>query len=71
MIIQQEIFHIIKIIIKLLEQAYKGKQIKRFLKKLNFTIKLEENNGPIIFLITEKQQKAILNFSLDSLIVRE
>ena len=37
----------------------------------NFIEKLEEDDGARIFFIAEKQQKAILNFSLDSLIVKE
>ena len=38
-------------------------------KKINFTVKLEEDDGVTMFFIAEKQQKTILNFSLDSLIV--
>ena len=41
------------------------------LQQINFTGKLEENDGSIMFFITDKQQKTILNFSLDSLIVTE
>ena len=37
----------------------------------NFTIKLEEHDGVAMFFITEKQQKTILNFSLDSLNLTE
>ena len=37
----------------------------------NFIEKLEEDDGARMFFIAEKQQKAILNFSLDSLIVKE
>ena len=40
-------------------------------KNINFTGKLEENNDATMFFIAEKQQKTILNFSLDSLIVTE
>ena len=36
-------------------------------QQINFTGKLEEGNGPKTFFIAEKQQKIILNFSLDSL----
>ena len=36
-------------------------------QQINFTGKLEEGNGPKMFFIAEKQQKIILNFSLDSL----
>ena len=41
------------------------------LQQINFTGKLEENDGSIMFFITDKQQKTILNFSIDSLIVTE
>ena len=37
-------------------------------QQINFTGKLEDN-GTTIFFLAEKQQKTILNFSLDSLIV--
>ena len=37
----------------------------------NFIEKLEEDDGARMFFIAEKQQKTILNFSLDSLIVKE
>ena len=40
-------------------------------EQINFTGKLEEDNGAIKFFIAEKQQKIILNFSLDSLIIIE
>ena len=33
--------------------------------------KLEEDDGALMFFIAEKQQKTILNFSLDSLILKE
>ena len=39
--------------------------------QINFTGKLDEDNGTTMFFISEKQQKTILNFSLDSLIVTE
>ena len=39
--------------------------------QINFTGKLEEDDGAAMFFIAEKQQKAVLNVSLDSLIVRE
>ena len=38
-------------------------------QQINFTGKLGEVDGATMFFIAEKQQKAILNFSLDSLIV--
>ena len=40
-------------------------------QQINFTGRLEEDDGATMFFIAEKQQKAILNFSLDSLIVTE
>ena len=40
-------------------------------QQINFTGKLEEDDGATIFFITEKQQNPILNFSLDSLIATE
>ena len=36
-----------------------------------FTGKLEEDDGATMFFIAEKQQKTILNFFLDSLIITE
>ena len=42
-----------------------------FPQQINFTGKLEESDGATEFFIAEKQQKTILNFSLDSLIVTE
>ena len=41
------------------------------LQKISFTGKLEEDNGATMFFIAEKQQKTILNSTLDSLIVTE
>ena len=40
-------------------------------QQINFTGKSEEDHGAIMFFIAEKQQKIILNFSLDSLIPTE
>ena len=40
-------------------------------QQINFLGKLEEDDGATIFFVSEKQQKAILNFSLDSLLVIE
>ena len=40
-------------------------------QQINFTGKLEKDDGVTMIFIAEKQQKAILNFSLDSLIVTE
>ena len=36
-------------------------------QQINFVGKLEEDDGARMFFITEKQQKTIANFSLDSL----
>ena len=38
---------------------------------MNFTGKFDEDDGAAMFFIAEKQQKTVLNFSLDSLIVTE
>ena len=38
-------------------------------QQINFTGKLEEDDGTAVFFIALNQQKTILNFSLDSLIV--
>ena len=40
-------------------------------QQINLTGKLEEDDGVTMIFITEKQQKTIPNFSLDSLIVTE
>ena len=40
-------------------------------QKINFVGKLEKDDGEAMFFIAEKQQKAILHFFLDSLIVTE
>ena len=40
-------------------------------QQINFTEKFEEDDGAIMLFIAEKQQKAILNFSLNSLMVSE
>ena len=44
---------------------------QKYYKQINFAGNLKEDHGATIFFIAEKQQKAILNFSLDSLIVTE
>ena len=41
------------------------------LQQINFVGKLEEDDGATMLFIAEKQQKTILNFSLDLLIVTE
>ena len=40
-------------------------------QEINFVGKLEEDNGATMFFIAEKQEKSILSFFLDSLIVAE
>ena len=40
-------------------------------QQMNFVAKLEKDDGATMFFIAEKQQKTILNFFLDSLIVTE
>ena len=40
-------------------------------QKINFVGKVEEDDGATTFFISKKQQKAILNFYLDSSIVKE
>ena len=40
-------------------------------QQINFTRKLEEDDGETMFFIAEKQRKTVPNFSLDSLIVKE
>ena len=47
------------------------KQILVFLNKKNFKGKLKKDDGPTMFSIAEKQQKTILNFSLEKLTVTE
>ena len=41
------------------------------LQQINFTGNSKEGDDVTIFFVSEKQQKSILNFSLDSLIVPE
>ena len=40
-------------------------------QQINFVGKLEEGHGATMFFIAEKQQETVLNFSLDSLIVKK
>ena len=40
-------------------------------QQINFKGKLDEDDGVTMFFFAEKQQKTILNFSLDSFIVTE
>ena len=72
--IQQEIYWIIciiKIIINSLVKIYQDKKNSSICQQISYTGKLKEDDGATMFFIAEKQQKRILNFSLDSLIVTE
>ena len=40
-------------------------------QKINFVRKLEKDDGATMTFVSQKKQKTILNFSLDSLIVTE
>ena len=40
-------------------------------QQINFVGKLEEDDGATMFFIAEKQQKTVLNFSIDLLTVAE
>ena len=73
MITQQEIYQIICII-----KNYKviGIDLSRqtntsIPQQINFVGKVEEDHGATMFFVSEKQQKTIPNFSLDSLVVTE
>ena len=48
-----------------------GQTNKNIPQQVNFTVKLEDDGDATMFFIAEKQQKTILDFSLDSLIVTE
>ena len=41
------------------------------LQQINFTAKLEGDDSATMIFVSEKQQKTILNFSLDSIIATE
>ena len=41
------------------------------LSRINFTGKLEKDDGATMFFVSGKQQDTILNFSLDSLVATE
>ena len=51
-------------------QNYQDKQL-RIPQQINFTQKLEEDDGATMFFIAEKEQKTVLYLSLNSLIVTE
>ena len=48
-----------------------GQTNKNIPQQVNFTVKLEDDGDATMFFIAEKQQKTILDFSLDSIIVTE
>ena len=52
-------------------QTYQRQASTAIPQQTNFTKKIEENDGATMFFIAEKQQKTVLNFSSDSLIVTE
>ena len=65
MTIQEEIYQIIciiKVIVNTLVEIYQDKQYEQ---QIDFIGKLKEDDGAIVSFIAEKQQKIILNFSLD------
>ena len=74
LIMQKEVYQIICIIKNVIKPI--GIDLLRQSKtsipqQINFTGKLEEDDGTAMFFVSEKQQKTILNFSLDSLIITE
>ena len=74
MIIQQEIYYIIcivKIIINLMVIDLLRQTNTNIPQQIHFPRKLEKDYGVVMFFIAEKQQKSMLNISLDSLIVTE
>ena len=56
---------------KLIGMDLSGQTNKNIPQQVNFTVKLEDDGDATMFFIAEKQQKTILDFSLDSLIVTE
>ena len=57
------IFHIIKIYYKVIDLSKETNT--NIPQQVNFIGKLEEHDGATPFFSTEKQQKPIINFSLD------
>ena len=45
--------------------TYQDKKNTSIPQEINFVGKIEEDNGEKLFLIAEKQQKTVLNFSLE------
>ena len=60
-----------KSFINSLTEIYPGQINTTIPQIISFTRKLEENDVATKFFMAEKQQKTILNFSVDSLIVTE
>ena len=56
---------------KLIGRDLSRKAKTNILQQINFAGKLEEDDGATMFFLGEKQQKTVLNFSLDSQIVAE
>ena len=74
MITQQEIYQIICIIkkyYKLIGIDLSRQKNLSIHQQINFVGKLDKDDGETMFFIAEKQQKTILNFSFDSLIIIE
>ena len=69
MIIQQEIYQIICIIRTIINLSRQTNTV--ILQQINFSGKLEKDDGTTMSFIVEKQQKTIPNFSLDLLIITE
>ena len=61
----------VKIIINLLLQIYEDEKNPSIPQKVNFVGKLEEDDGAVIFLIAEKQEKTISDFFLNPVNVTE
>ena len=71
MIIQLEIYYVI-CVIKIFSAINLSRQTNMSIpQQTNFAGKLEEEDHATMFFITKRQQKIIVNFFLDSLIVTE
>ena len=71
---KQEVYQIICIIKKIVKHI--GIDLLRrtnanIPQRINFMGKLEEDDGATMLFVSDKQEKTILNFSLDSLIKTE
>ena len=65
------LIYIIKNIINSFAYIYRDKKHANIPQQIYFTGKLEEDYGATMLFIAEKQQKTVLDFSLDALILRE